>query len=130
LAENEIDDVLASNWDRRALRRSPGRAPVIAIPAMRQPSSTIPFCPGFKGAKPYHQAHTRGVKLIGATVHYVTTDLDEGPIIEQEVSRVDHTQSPEDMTVVGSELENGTPSAGFSARRQDSGAQVEQPVGC
>ena len=63
------------------------------------------FLPGFKGAKPYHQAHTRGVKLIGATAHYVTTDLDEGPIIEQEVSRVDHTQSPEDMTVVGSELE-------------------------
>lgn len=63
------------------------------------------FLPGFKGAKPYHQAHTRGVKLIGATAHYVTTDLDEGPIIEQEVSRVDHTQSPEDLAVVGSELE-------------------------
>ncbi|HEY7887264.1 MAG TPA: formyltetrahydrofolate deformylase [Steroidobacteraceae bacterium] len=63
------------------------------------------FLPGFKGAKPYHQAHTRGVKLIGATAHYVTTDLDEGPIIEQEVSRVDHTQSPDDLTVVGSELE-------------------------
>lgn len=63
------------------------------------------FLPGFKGAKPYHQAHTRGVKLIGATAHYVTTDLDEGPIIEQEVSRVDHTQSPDDLTIVGSELE-------------------------
>ena len=63
------------------------------------------FLPGFKGAKPYHQAHERGVKLIGATAHYVTTDLDEGPIIEQEVDRVDHTQSAEDMTVVGSELE-------------------------
>jgi formyltetrahydrofolate deformylase len=63
------------------------------------------FLPGFKGAKAYHQAHARGVKLIGATAHYVTTDLDEGPIIEQEVERVDHTQSPEDMTVVGSELE-------------------------
>ena len=63
------------------------------------------FLPGFKGAKAYHQAHTRGVKLIGATAHYVTTDLDEGPIVEQEVSRVDHTQSPEDLTVVGSELE-------------------------
>ncbi len=63
------------------------------------------FLPGFKGAKAYHQAHARGVKLIGATAHYVTTDLDEGPIIEQEVSRVDHTQSPEDLTVVGSELE-------------------------
>jgi formyltetrahydrofolate deformylase len=63
------------------------------------------FLPGFKGAKAYHQAHSRGVKLIGATAHYVTTDLDEGPIIEQEVERVDHTQSPEDLTVVGSELE-------------------------
>jgi formyltetrahydrofolate deformylase len=63
------------------------------------------FLPGFKGAKPYHQAHARGVKLIGATAHYVTTDLDEGPIIEQDVGRVDHTQSVEDLTVTGSELE-------------------------
>src|ERR1700760_5106906 len=65
------------------------------------------FLPGFKGAKAYHQAFTRGVKLIGATAHYVTTDLDEGPIIEQEVERVDHTLSPEELTVVGSELESG-----------------------
>src|ERR1700730_8793950 len=64
------------------------------------------FLPGFKGAKAYHQAFTRGVKLIGATAHYVTTDLDEGPIIEQEVERVDHTLSPEDLTVIGSELES------------------------
>ncbi|MGH8327255.1 MAG: formyltetrahydrofolate deformylase [Steroidobacteraceae bacterium] len=63
------------------------------------------FLPGFKGARAYHQAHERGVKLIGATAHYVTTELDEGPIIEQEVDRVDHTQSVDDMTVVGSELE-------------------------
>ena len=49
------------------------------------------FLPSFKGARPYHQAHARGVKLIGATAHYVTADLDEGPIIEQEVARVDHT---------------------------------------
>jgi len=63
------------------------------------------FLPGFKGAKAYHQAHERGVKLIGATAHYVTTELDEGPIIEQEVARVDHTQSADDLTVVGSELE-------------------------
>ena len=63
------------------------------------------FLPGFKGAKAYHQAHERGVKLIGATAHYVTTDLDEGPIVEQEVDRVDHTQSAADLTVVGSELE-------------------------
>jgi formyltetrahydrofolate deformylase len=63
------------------------------------------FLPGFKGAKAYHQAFGRGVKLIGATAHYVTGDLDEGPIIEQEVARVDHTQSAEEMSVVGSELE-------------------------
>jgi formyltetrahydrofolate deformylase len=64
------------------------------------------FLPGFKGARPYHQAYARGVKLIGATAHYVTTDLDEGPIIEQEVQRVDHTLSPEDLTVIGSDLES------------------------
>ncbi len=64
------------------------------------------FLPGFKGAKPYHQAHERGVKLIGATAHYVTPDLDEGPIIEQEVERVDHTLPPQDLAVIGSELEN------------------------
>jgi formyltetrahydrofolate deformylase len=63
------------------------------------------FLPGFKGAKAYHQAFERGVKLIGATAHYVTSELDEGPIIEQEVDRVDHTQSAEDMSIVGSELE-------------------------
>ena len=64
------------------------------------------FLPGFKGAKAYHQAHERGVKLIGATAHYVTTDLDEGPIIEQEVDRVDHTLSPEDLTDIGRDLES------------------------
>jgi len=64
------------------------------------------FLPGFKGAKAYHQAHARGVKLIGATAHYVTTDLDEGPIIEQAVERVDHTLSAEDLTVIGAELES------------------------
>lgn len=63
------------------------------------------FLPGFKGANAYHQAHARGVKLIGATAHYVTSGLDDGPIIEQEVARVDHTHSPEDLAVVGSELE-------------------------
>ena len=52
------------------------------------------FLPSFKGAKPYHQAHARGVKLVGATAHYVTPDLDEGPIIEQDVIRVNHTLSP------------------------------------
>jgi formyltetrahydrofolate deformylase len=63
------------------------------------------FLPGFKGAKPYHEAHARGVKLIGATAHYVTPDLDEGPIIEQTVERADHTQSPEDLAAVGRDVE-------------------------
>jgi len=63
------------------------------------------FLPSFKGAKPYHQAYDRGVKLIGATAHFVTTDLDEGPIIDQEVSRVDHTYAPEDLEAVGRDLE-------------------------
>ncbi|HSH48642.1 MAG TPA: formyltetrahydrofolate deformylase [Halomonas sp.] len=63
------------------------------------------FLPGFKGAKPYHQAFDRGVKLIGATAHYVTTDLDEGPIIEQVVERVDHTYSPAQLAVVGRDAE-------------------------
>jgi len=63
------------------------------------------FLPGFKGAKPYHQAHARGVKLIGATAHYVTTDLDEGPIIEQVVERVKHNHKPEDLLAVGRDME-------------------------
>ena len=64
------------------------------------------FLPGFKGARPYHQAHARGVKLIGATAHFVTQDLDEGPIIEQQVQRVDHTYTPEDLAAVGRETES------------------------
>lgn len=63
------------------------------------------FLPGFKGAKPYHQAHARGVKLVGASAHYVTADLDEGPIIEQEVFRVDHRATPDDLVVAGREAE-------------------------
>ncbi len=63
------------------------------------------FLPSFKGARPYYQAHARGVKLIGATAHYVTADLDEGPIIEQDVQRVDHTLSAEDFTAVGRDIE-------------------------
>ena len=63
------------------------------------------FLPSFKGAKPYAQAHDRGVKLIGATAHYVTADLDEGPIIEQGVERVDHSLSPEGFTAVGRDVE-------------------------
>ncbi|MFN8076004.1 MAG: formyltetrahydrofolate deformylase [Kineosporiaceae bacterium] len=63
------------------------------------------FLPSFKGARPYHQAHARGVKLIGATAHYVTADLDEGPIIEQDVARVDHTMSPETLAAAGRDVE-------------------------
>jgi formyltetrahydrofolate deformylase len=63
------------------------------------------FLPGFKGAKPYHQAHARGVKLIGATAHYVTGDLDEGPIIEQIVERVDHSFTPEMLAAAGRDSE-------------------------
>jgi len=63
------------------------------------------FLPSFKGARPYHQAHAHGVKLIGATAHYVTADLDEGPIIEQEVARVDHTSTPEDLAAIGRDAE-------------------------
>ncbi|VFR17504.1 Formyltetrahydrofolate deformylase [plant metagenome] len=64
------------------------------------------FLPSFKGARPYHQAHTRGVKIIGATAHYVTPDLDEGPIIEQDIERVDHTLSAADLAQVGSDVES------------------------
>jgi formyltetrahydrofolate deformylase len=64
------------------------------------------FLPSFKGAKPYHQAHSRGVKLIGATAHYVTDDLDEGPIIDQEVERVDHTYDTEDYIRIGADIES------------------------
>jgi formyltetrahydrofolate deformylase len=63
------------------------------------------FLPGFKGAKPYHQAHQRGVKLIGATAHFVTSDLDEGPIIEQDVERISHRDTPEDLVRKGRDIE-------------------------
>ncbi|MCF6525937.1 formyltetrahydrofolate deformylase [Streptomyces sp. JJ36] len=63
------------------------------------------FLPSFKGAKPYHQAHARGVKLIGATAHYVTADLDEGPIIEQEVERVGHEAGPDQLVAIGRDVE-------------------------
>ena len=63
------------------------------------------FLPSFKGARPYHQAHARGVKLVGATAHYVTPDLDEGPIIEQDVTRVNHTLAPERLTEAGRDVE-------------------------
>ncbi|UHL62540.1 formyltetrahydrofolate deformylase [Paralcaligenes sp. KSB-10] len=64
------------------------------------------FLPSFKGARPYHQAHARGVKIIGATAHYVTADLDEGPIIEQDIERVDHAMSANDLAQVGSDVES------------------------
>ena len=64
------------------------------------------FLPSFKGAKPYYQAHDRGVKLIGATAHYVTADLDEGPIIEQDVARVDHSKTVDDLTTQGRDTES------------------------
>jgi len=64
------------------------------------------FLPSFKGAKPYYQAHDRGVKLIGATAHYVTADLDEGPIIEQDVARVDHSRTVDDFTALGRDTES------------------------
>jgi len=64
------------------------------------------FLPSFKGANPYKQAFNRGVKIIGATAHYVTGDLDEGPIIEQEVIRVDHTEKPDDLKLIGQDIES------------------------
>jgi formyltetrahydrofolate deformylase len=63
------------------------------------------FLPGFKGARPYHQAHERGVKLIGATAHYVTNDLDEGPIIDQDVERISHRHTPDDLVRKGRDIE-------------------------
>jgi len=63
------------------------------------------FLPGFKGARPYHQAYERGVKLIGATAHFVTTDLDEGPIIEQDVARVGHGHTPDQLVAIGRDIE-------------------------
>jgi formyltetrahydrofolate deformylase len=66
------------------------------------------FLPGFKGANPYRQAHARGVKIIGATAHFVTSDLDEGPIIEQNIVRVDHSRSPEELMAIGQDEESRT----------------------
>lgn len=63
------------------------------------------FLPGFKGAKPYHQAFERGVKVIGATAHFVTSELDEGPIIEQDVSHVSHSATPDQLIAIGRDIE-------------------------
>jgi len=81
-------------------------APFCEVLAGRAINIHHSFLPSFKGAKPYYQAHERGVKLIGATAHYVTAELDEGPIIEQDVERVDHSHSPEDFTAVGRDVES------------------------
>lgn len=77
------------------------------------------FLPGFKGAKPYHQAHVRGVKLIGATAHYVTGDLDEGPIIEQDVERISHRDPPEILVRKGADIERQVLARGLRYHLED-----------
>ena len=77
------------------------------------------FLPGFKGARPYHQAHARGVKLIGATAHIVTSDLDEGPIIEQDVERISHRDTPEDLVRKGRDIERRVLARGLSHFLED-----------
>ena len=77
------------------------------------------FLPGFKGAKPYHQAYRRGVKMIGATSHYVTTDLDEGPIIAQDVEVIGHTESPDDLVAKGRDVERRVLAKAVKAHLQD-----------
>ncbi|WP_184715208.1 formyltetrahydrofolate deformylase [Caulobacter sp.] len=77
------------------------------------------FLPGFKGAKPYHQAHTRGVKLIGASAHYVTGDLDEGPIIEQDVERISHRDTPDDLIRKGRDIERRVLARALRYRLED-----------
>jgi formyltetrahydrofolate deformylase len=77
------------------------------------------FLPGFKGAKPYHQAHARGVKLIGATAHFVTSDLDEGPIIEQDVERITHRDAPEDLVRKGRDIERRVLARALSGLLED-----------
>jgi formyltetrahydrofolate deformylase len=99
IAEHEIDVVVLARYMQvlsdGLCRRLEGR--VINIHHS--------FLPGFKGAKPYHQAYERGVKLIGATAHFVTPDLDEGPIIEQDVARVGHASDPEQLVAIGRDVE-------------------------
>jgi formyltetrahydrofolate deformylase len=77
------------------------------------------FLPGFKGAKPYHQAHERGVKLIGATAHYVTSDLDEGPIIDQDVERISHRDTPDDLVRKGRDIERRVLARAISYHLED-----------
>jgi formyltetrahydrofolate deformylase len=106
-AEAQMLDVLAGKVDLVVLARymqilSDGLCRALEGRAINIHHS---FLPGFKGAKPYHQAHDRGVKLIGASAHYVTADLDEGPIIEQDVVRVTHAESPERLVAIGRDVE-------------------------
>ncbi|MBM3720342.1 MAG: formyltetrahydrofolate deformylase [Actinobacteria bacterium] len=77
------------------------------------------FLPGFKGARPYHQAHDKGVKVIGATAHFVTSDLDEGPIIEQDVTRVNHAASPEEFVAIGRDIERRVLSSAVKLYAED-----------
>jgi formyltetrahydrofolate deformylase len=97
--ENEIDLVVLARYMQIL---SPGMCTALKGRAINIHHS---FLPSFKGAKPYAQAHERGVKLIGATAHFVTGDLDEGPIIEQDVERVDHAMTPETLTAIGRDVE-------------------------
>ena len=77
------------------------------------------FLPGFKGAKPYHQAHERGVKMIGATAHYVTADLDEGPIIAQDVEPIGHNDTPDDLVRKGRDIERRVLASAVAWHLQD-----------
>ena len=99
MAENQIDLVVLARYMQIL---SPELCRDLAGRAINIHHS---FLPSFKGAKPYHQAYERGVKLIGATAHYVTSDLDEGPIIEQEVARIDHSLPPEQLVAIGRDTE-------------------------
>ncbi len=100
-------DILSNDVDLVVLARYMQVLSVDLCDALRGKAINIhhSFLPGFKGARPYHQAYERGVKLIGATAHFVTADLDEGPIIEQEVVRVDHAMAPEALAATGRDVE-------------------------
>ena len=99
VAEHEIDVVVLARYMQvlsdEVCRKLEGRAINIHHS----------FLPGFKGARPYHQAHERGVKLVGVTAHYVTAELDDGPIIEQDVARVGHSHTPEQLVAIGRDVE-------------------------
>ena len=99
VAERDIDLVVLARY----MQILPGSL-TMALPG-RVINIHHSFLPGFKGARPYHQAWERGVKIIGATAHFVTEELDEGPIIDQDVSRVGHAQSAEQMAVIGKDIE-------------------------